>query len=715
MGLFGKKKEVKEVKKQEVKKQPVANNKKPVAQKVEPKRKKKMRVVDIYDSILSHLQLKSQIIDDAGVLNNERLALGFGKITTKEFIIKTFTMNSMQPYINPDILQRIKDRALANAYDTKINIIMDTNNYKINWETPEMKQRMVQYENYSKNNNLEEGGVATARKNNSAIKRLENTMKTFEYYTAVDLEWQRTLNQTSIFFEVIGRRDNIFEMENVIEQFKSGCAGEGIRIVENKADIFEWIRKCFPVSMRRIADIDKKQVKIVMTDDIMSQLLPVTQGQIGEKGVPLGIDVYSGLPVLHTFREDVEQAENILVSAWTGGGKSATTKMLLCWGLACNITIQVLDFEGDEYSNLKNYIGSDGYDKDVAIIDISAGTGKYYDPLKIADLTGEPELDKKAFDDAKRMTLVLFRVMLSDESGKISVEEESILSDCIAKVYDDYGITNDPETWKQSEDLRLPMVYDALVWGVKDNFWYDNKNSDDSMQKIAKRMQLVLKKYFVEGESGYGLFREVIDISKIRDARFIVFSFGNKGESSQTTDETQMMIKQLCVSNLTAQISAYCQYVKHQFNIKVWEEYQRWGNIKGSADLIINEFTGGRKRGSINFLITNDLDALLDETNKTNRTLRNNINGYIIGAQKSVETIKNFCNTYKLEAFEPDLLRIQQDGQKEGGGMYKFAFCCIFDKAGSSRPIKAVVKSPIHPVLLKAHIFSKAIKEDKED
>ena len=622
MGIFGKKKVEKPVEKKPV----VENKKVEVKKKPQAKRKDgKVRVLDIYDSILSHLQLKSQIIDDAGVLNNERLALGFGKITSREYIIKTFTMNGIQPFINSDIIQRIKDRALANAYGTRVNVFINTNPYKINWETPEMKSRMVQYENYNRSNDLKEGGVATARKNNSAIKRLENTMKTFEYYTAVDLEWQRTLCQMSVFFEIIGRRDNLFEMEQVVEQFKSACAGEGIRIVENKADIFEWIRKCFPTSMRRIADIDKKQVKVVMTDDLMSQVLPVTQGQIGEKGVPLGIDVYSGLPVLHTFREDVEQAENILVSAWTGGGKSAFTKMLLTWAFPCNITVQVLDFEGDEYSNLKNYVSAEGYEQDVAHVDISAGTGRYYDPLRIAELTGNPELDNKAFDDAKRMTLALFRVMLSDKSGEISVEEESILSDCIAKVYDDYGITNDPETWSQSEDLRLSMIYDALQWGVGANFWYDNKNNDDSMQKLAKRMQLVLKKYFVEGESGYGLFNEVIDIKAIRDARFIVFSFGNKGESSQTTDETQMMLKQLCVSNLTAQISTYCQYIKHQFNIKVWEEYQRWGSIKGSETLIINEFTGGRKRGSINFLITNDLDSLLDETNKTNRTLRNNI------------------------------------------------------------------------------------------
>ena len=711
MGIFGKKKVEKPVEKKPV----VENKKVEVKKKPQAKRKDgKVRVLDIYDSILSHLQLKSQIIDDAGVLNNERLALGFGKITSREYIIKTFTMNGIQPFINSDIIQRIKDRALANAYGTRVNVFINTNPYKINWETPEMKSRMVQYENYNRSNDLKEGGVATARKNNSAIKRLENTMKTFEYYTAVDLEWQRTLCQMSVFFEIIGRRDNLFEMEQVVEQFKSACAGEGIRIVENKADIFEWIRKCFPTSMRRIADIDKKQVKVVMTDDLMSQVLPVTQGQIGEKGVPLGIDVYSGLPVLHTFREDVEQAENILVSAWTGGGKSAFTKMLLTWAFPCNITVQVLDFEGDEYSNLKNYVSAEGYEQDVAHVDISAGTGRYYDPLRIAELTGNPELDNKAFDDAKRMTLALFRVMLSDKSGEISVEEESILSDCIAKVYDDYGITNDPETWSQSEDLRLSMIYDALQWGVGANFWYDNKNNDDSMQKLAKRMQLVLKKYFVEGESGYGLFNEVIDIKAIRDARFIVFSFGNKGESSQTTDETQMMLKQLCVSNLTAQISTYCQYIKHQFNIKVWEEYQRWGSIKGSETLIINEFTGGRKRGSINFLITNDLDSLLDETNKTNRTLRNNINAYIIGAQKSVETINNFCEQYKLQAFREDLVRIQQDGQKEGGGLYKHAFCCIFDKQGKSRPIKAVCKSPIHPLILKSHVFSKAIKEENE-
>jgi len=47
----------------------------------------------------------------------------------------------------------------------------------------------------------------------------------------------------------------------------------------------------------------------------------------------------------------------------------------------------------------------------------------------------------------------------------------------------------------------------------------------------------------------------------------------------------------------------------------VWEEYQRWGDIKGSAEIIGNAMTGGRKRGDVNLIITNDVAAIIDKNN----------------------------------------------------------------------------------------------------
>ena len=114
--------------------------------------------------------------------------------------------------------------------------------------------------------------------------------------------------------------------------------------------------------------------------------------------------------------------------------------------------------------------------------------------------------------------------------------------------------------------------------------------------------------------------------NELYKAKFIVFSFGMKGATDSATDPTILALKQLSVAYVNIQISNYCKYVRHCFNVKVWEEFQRWGAAQGSSDTISNSITGGRKRGDVNFIITNDLASMLDDSNLLNTKLCNRKN-----------------------------------------------------------------------------------------
>ena len=190
--------------------------------------------------------------------------------------------------------------------------------------------------------------------------------------------------------------------------------------------------------------------------------------------------------------------------------------------------------------------------------------------------------------------------------------EERVISTAIQRMYDSAGVTERKETWHRSKGLRLSMVYDEIKAMVESKELVDS-DADNVKHKAAMKLSETSAMYFEPGESKSGTFANPMSANELYKAKFIVFSFGMKGAASSLNDPTILALKQLSVAYVSIQISNYCKYVKRCFNVKVWEEYQRWGEAQGSADIISNVMTGGRKRGDVNFIITNDLASMLDE------------------------------------------------------------------------------------------------------
>jgi membrane-bound inhibitor of C-type lysozyme len=450
-----------------------------------------------------------------------------------------------------------------------------------------------------------------------------------------------------------------------------------------------------------------------MTDDIMANFNSYKQGRVGNEGVSLGMDVLSRGPVLKKFKEDPDEAENWLISASTGGGKSYFVKALLTYLMADGFVITVMDYEGDEYYNLANYVRA-GNPDDVIIVSIGRGSTVYFDPMEIQFLTGDIEVDSELKEMAISCVLAIFRVMSRGLDGLLSQQEEKVVSTAIRRVYEANGITDNPETWSKSKGLRLKMVYDELK-NMAERRIYVDEMTDNIKHKALVAMVENTSVYFEDGESKSSTFKNALSINDLLKAKFIVFSFGMKGATSSQTDPITLALKQLSVANIAIQISNYCKYVRKCFNVKVWEEYQRWGEIHGSAEIISNAMTGGRKRGDVNFIITNDLQSMLDDSNDINKRLRQNIQNFAIGKVKDKDVRHKFCDKFGLLELEGALDRIAkasmsdntttQAGKVSGSGnRYKHAFCIALDNGK-----KAITKVMLPKELSESKIFKTGV------
>lgn len=683
------------------------------------KRSKLSEKIDMYDMIVANLVEGNSIIEPTQKLDNSQISVGFNNIASDERLIKYFMISRFPDYLSPRLVDRIRDECMNGG--VKINFYFYANPHRINWDSAEMRNRMAVWRKYSQEHSGKVDVFAYRSQRGDALAR-ERIITSTKYLNEAELEYKR--NFLSVFFiiEVSGHRseNGLVNLARTIESLKSLCKNSDIKLTELRINMIDWLKAISPFSLHSGKEVGQRFARRVMTDDILANFNSFKQGRIGTTGACLGIDVLNGGPVLNKFKEDPDGPDNWLVSAGTGGGKSYWMKALLTYLIACGFIISIMDYEGDEYDNLANFIRA-GNPDDVKIVSMGKGSAVYFDPCEIPELTGDPKVDCDLKESAINFIMAIFRTINCGIEGNFTKEEERVMSLCIQRMYDTRGVTDDKNTWARSKGLRLSNVYDELKELVESKELISNED-ENAKHKAAVSILDSASVYFEEGEVKAGTFKQPMSANELYHAKFIVFSFGMKGADISSTDPIILALKQLCVAYVNIQISNYCKYVRRCFNVKVWEEFQRWGTIKGSSSTICNVITGGRKRGDVNFIITNDLKSLLDDKNPTNSTIRQNIQNYAIGAIEDDDVITDFCNKFGLAELHGELLRIskstntknsrrsQNGGNSAGGSKYSHAFC-ISMRNGK----RAVVKAMLPSSLTKSRLFATGVDVDDDE
>ena len=690
---------------------PIPQSKK--ERKKQARRAKFREKLEMYDMIIANLIAGKSIIEPTKRLESTQLAIGFSNVASESQITKYFVIRQFPDYLQPRLLDLIRSRCVNNG--VKINFFFYANPYKIQWDSHEMRSKMDIWRKYSQET---AGGVSVwdyrDRRGDSLAR--ERIIMSTKYLNEAELDHKRSLLRVAFLIEITAHRDDesILNMIESINSLNVLCAQHDIKLRELRVNMIDWIQNLGIFSLKSMKEVDNKVSRKILTDDILANFNSYKQGRVGLDGVCLGIDILSGVPVLKKFKADPDAAENWLITAETGGGKSYFVKTLLTYLMADDFVVTVMDYEGDEYINLASYIRA-GDPDDVRIISMGRGSTDYFDPTPIPDLTGDPDIDDELKETAINYILAIFRVVVSGLEGNLTQWEERVISLAVQRVYDSAGVTDDKSTWHRSKGLRLHMIYEEIKHIVESKELVDF-DSDNVRHKAALRIQEAASVYFEEGEAKSGTFRNPLSADDLYKAKFIVFSFGMRGAGNSITDQTMLALRQLSVACVSTQISNYCKYVRKCFNVKVWEEFQRWGEAKGSSEIILNAMTGGRKRGDVNFVITNDLSKILSDDNPVASGIRQNIQNIAIGKVKDRNTRRKFCETFDLLDTEVALDRIAKAHSDESnhttgsGNRYKYSFCVVLDTGK-----KAITKVMLPPSLIKSSIFRTGIDVQKGD
>lgn len=553
----------------------------------------------------------------------------------------------------------------------------------IDWGSAEMKSRMRSWSDFAAETS-DDVNVFNFSEEYQAAEQRKRLIESTKFFNFMDLKYKRGILHCTVLLRVYSRN-----IHSDMESFEESCVeierlakSLRLRMVRRNYTLLDELRAILP-----FARSDETKVTLprrMMTDDMVIGMSTISQGVFGHSGTVLGLDVLNGTVVMRHFKSDPDKAENWLITATTGGGKSYFVKNMLMYLLADNFKICIMDYEGDEYTNIANFVRG-GNDKDVLTIQLGNGSGLYFDPCAIADATGNEDLDKAAKASAQDFISAMFKIMAGGEEA-MDVEATKILSLAVQRMYDSLGVTEDMSTWPNSKSARIHDIYDEIVNIVVSGEF--NNETDRDKHMAAVRLRDATSVYFEPGEAKYGTFSTPLQASDLYDSNLMVFSFGMKGADVSATGADILALKQLSVAYVNILISNHCKYVQHRFNVKVWEEFQRWGAIEGSGSIISNCITGGRKRGDVHLIITNDIMALLDDKNEVNARLRQNVQNYAVGKLEKGAR-EAFVQKYGLPDLLPELNNIASG--KDG---YDHAFC-IYTDDGEATTAKCMLPQSI--------------------
>lgn len=565
--------------------------------------------------------------------------------------------------------------------ETRISFITPLEKHRIDWNSAQIRAKLRTWRI------LEDDGSDVDEYN--LYQNLENLdsqdwrKASLTYLSIAELRRKRRMFKLRSLMVVSGVRGNDFNETNI--ELVALCKQLQIKISRIIGDIPDFMSTFSPFSNFFDSKVLNDCGCVVLPDELVARFGGYSQGIIGKSGIYWGTDIYSLFPCLKPVKRTVETAENWLITAETGGGKSYMVKGLLVQLLAdpkYNGTI--MDIEGFEYIPLANYLANN--DK-VVIINMGEGTGAYFDPVEII-LTGDPNLDKDMKSLSTSFTLSIFKTLLGN-----SVEQDDwndiVINDAVAITYAQNNVTEDMSTWGNSAGLTLYDVYNTLkslltsgkgnaTRAVNNQFnqsiyaeklGYGNAMSKNDVERLIssnegyqRAIEMCIAKvsrYFEPNGVRSYIFKERITVESIVDAKLAICSFGMAGKSQNSVDPIQMALMQLYAANISHLRSIFSKQ-QLKFNFKLWEEFQRWGGFPDADKTINVALTGGRKLGDINIIITNKVRDILEDDKFG---IFSNVTSVAIGAIGDASVREELCTRLTIPEMLVELDTIAENNK----------------------------------------------------
>ncbi|MEG2264421.1 MAG: DUF87 domain-containing protein, partial [Acinetobacter sp.] len=332
-------------------------------------------------------QIAQGSLDDLKPLGADQLQVGYNTVYTKLSAKKFYIIRVLPALINQSFFQDIRNACADVQVSTvaNINFTMSAKPHIIDWDSREMKSRRASW--IASDKEAEDKNEPSEFRESSALE-LENFDKwrhaSWRYVQDANARLVNLID-TELIVEIrITERtkEARFDLKKVCNRFEQYAARNNIKVRRVNNTLIDFLRYTSPASIEDKSLTAKTIANRIIADETLAGMCTYTAGRMNDVGVLMGMDIETGMPVYKSLVRPNGEAENFIIMAATGGGKSYTIKAIMIQVRANRFHQIVLDVDG-EYRPLAQKLGG-------VIIDMSNGTGLYFDSVQISDLTGDP-------------------------------------------------------------------------------------------------------------------------------------------------------------------------------------------------------------------------------------------------------------------------------------------------------------------------------------
>lgn len=689
----------------------------------------KLGAVKLWDEVISTYLTKNK--SEEGILRHKPLYVDsrgfYSGVSNVSYI---YTIASYPKELEVSFRTTLRN---ACQQGVRMSFISTFEPHEINWNSFQVKSKL----NTWKNIEIDEDEVDeyNLHKNIEGLDNQQWKKDSLRYINeALTKRKRKTFKYRSILI-LSGVRGE--EFNKSISDLLSISSSMGIKLNRVLFNVQDYLECFSPFSLCYNDKVTESVNCSVLTDELLARMNTYSQGKIGRGGEYWGTDIYSMFPCFKFTKKTSETPECWLITAEAGGGKSFFVKVLLVQLLANkSYNITVLDVDGVEYIDLLDYFTEESGDG--IILNMAEGTGFYLNTVPIVR-TWDDELDAEMYTLCSSFTLSVFKTLLGD-TPEVDEWIDIVINDAVSMTYMKAGVTNDMSTWKKSNDLTLFDVYaqlkDLVRGEVSENslslvsyridddqtgtgFGVNDVNRLVSMnegyQNAVELAIAKLARYFEEGGTKSSVFSQPASIEEVVTAKLVICSLGMAGRSPQTVDKVQMSLMQVYASIISHLRSIFSKN-EGKYNIKLWEEFQRWGGFPGSDVTISTAITGGRKLGDVNIIVTNVVKELLCSDRFK---IFDNVTSIAIGCIGDAKVRQDLCERLTITNMLPELDKLVTEnkdissyveGDISSTNPYNKAFLIGLDKTAF-----ALSKMMIPPELQNSDLFRTGVKLQDED
>lgn len=665
-------------------------------------RQKTVNFVQLWDEIATAYILKND--SNYGVLRSKNMYVDLlGLYSGSDNITYVYSIDGYPREIENSYRTTLRGECKSGV---RISFISPLEKHTIDWSSPQMRAKMRTWRA------MEQDGTDVDEynlyQNLNTLDSQDWRKDSLVYLSTAEIRRHRKMFKFRSLMLISGVRGSDFD--NSVKEVVKLCKVLRIKISRVIGDIPEYLRVFSPFSNTYDNKVLDKCGCITIPDELLARFNTYAQGIIGKSGIYWGTDIYSCFPCLKPVKKTASSAENWLITAETGGGKSFFIKALLLQLLAKKEFMgTIMDVNGFEYVPMSDYVGRNDL---TVVLNMAEGTGAYYDPVEIIT-TGNAELDADMYSLSTSFTLSLFKCLL----GNTTEEDEwvdIVITDAVSLTYGKAGVdATDMSTWSKSSGYTLYDVYSTLKslkangditraiaatqsrslyeerLGVGSSLSQNDVNrliaANDGYQKAIDMCIAKISRYFEPNGVRASLFRKRITIDEVKDAKLVNCSFGMAGKSPNMVDPIQMSLMQLYSANISHLRSIFGRY-SGKYNFKLWEEFQRWGGFPDADKTINVALTGGRHLGDINIIATN---RVVDMLGDDKFGVFSNVTSIAVGCIWDSKVREDLCKRLTIPQMLPELNRLVEnnkdleayiDGDTLHGNPYSKAFLIGLDK-----------------------------------